>query len=318
MRSVERRARRLQKFFVDYFCLRQCRPDFKEDTILDAIKRIDSTVMLMDPWDKPFALSRTFCVFEVYGTISQGVHFQVCMPPQEQQRFCAQLDALESKDAKLEALAIDIRVQEAQASNPKDKERIDDFIEKGPGFEKVNKMVLQAVQTGLMEAFEEQVGDVESGIAVLAAKVESVLANCSDIKKEDIVLLKNMLRTRPPKEVSEVCKAIHILLTGGTKGSDLPQIRKTMNNPRMGEQIHLFDKEDIPEKVVRQVSAITEQSFFNAEALQQKSRVCGVLGSWVLAVLEYNTHYKALQEQSASLRRMRSDRHLCQQAVAAS
>ena len=70
------------RFFVDYFCIRQCLNDFSVPHVLRAIKEIGLTVVeLGTNWrsnDSP--LFRMFCVLEIFGTAKARGALLVCGP----------------------------------------------------------------------------------------------------------------------------------------------------------------------------------------------------------------------------------------------
>jgi len=57
-------------FWIDYFCLRQCRSDFDVDCTIDLIKDVGTVVAAMDTGFE--YIKRSFCVLELYGAVSGG------------------------------------------------------------------------------------------------------------------------------------------------------------------------------------------------------------------------------------------------------
>ena len=49
-------------------------------TFAEAIALIGHTVMLLSPWDAPFALTRVWCLFEIWATASTGTPLRVLLP----------------------------------------------------------------------------------------------------------------------------------------------------------------------------------------------------------------------------------------------
>ena len=49
-------------------------------TFRDAIGAMGHTVMVLSPWDKPFTLTRAWCLWEVFCSVDTGAEFSVCLP----------------------------------------------------------------------------------------------------------------------------------------------------------------------------------------------------------------------------------------------
>jgi len=141
-------------FFVDYFTLRQCINDFNLDKVKECIKAIGRTVMLAEPWDAPFTLTRTFCAFEVYATLDEHIAFEVVFPPEQERKMMEDIHAEGRGNVpstpKLLSVAENLDVRNAEARNPEHKQMIDEFIENGPGFEQTNSIVGTAMQCALL------------------------------------------------------------------------------------------------------------------------------------------------------------------------
>ena len=53
----------------------------------DAIESIGYTLLVLDPWDKPIPLSRSWCIWEVYSTIVTGAKLHIAIPAHSQAEF---------------------------------------------------------------------------------------------------------------------------------------------------------------------------------------------------------------------------------------
>jgi hypothetical protein len=57
------------------------------DTFKNAIAKMGSLAMVLNPWHDPSALKRAWCVLELFSCASTGGRFEVAMPPAERERF---------------------------------------------------------------------------------------------------------------------------------------------------------------------------------------------------------------------------------------
>lgn len=142
--------------------LRQCVSDFVLDRVRDAIVTIGCTVLLTEPWQNPFTLSRTFCAFEVYVTVDAQVAFEAVTPSEELATMLADMRSASDLNEKRRSYvrqrsrfegcleSVRVHLEHAQARHQKDKDLIDDFIVQGPGFEYTNSIVTHAVRGALL------------------------------------------------------------------------------------------------------------------------------------------------------------------------
>ena len=79
-------------FWVDFLCtnlhVKQSIPqEWWSTTLKQAIERIGHTVMLLNPWDRPGVLTRSWCLWELYCTVDVNADFSVCLAPNERKAF---------------------------------------------------------------------------------------------------------------------------------------------------------------------------------------------------------------------------------------
>jgi hypothetical protein len=55
-----------------------------------SIENMGQLVMVLQPWDNPVALTRAWCILELYSCASTGGRFHVAMPPAERKRYLQQ------------------------------------------------------------------------------------------------------------------------------------------------------------------------------------------------------------------------------------
>jgi len=71
-------------------------PEWWQQTFCAAIGRMGRMVMVMTPWDNPVALTRAWCLIELYACRSSGSQLGIAFPPSERARFLE--DIVEKKD----------------------------------------------------------------------------------------------------------------------------------------------------------------------------------------------------------------------------
>ena len=129
------------KIWVDYFCLRQLKNDFKTQQVEQLIRKTGAVYVYIDGKETGSSYStRTFCLFESATAIENGATLMIntpktgplapntcgCWP------FCACCCGL--PDYTIDAA-------NATARRAEDKAKVDKYIEEGPGFARVNQMM---------------------------------------------------------------------------------------------------------------------------------------------------------------------------------
>jgi len=138
-------------FWLDYFILRQCKSDFVRERIADTIKNIGRTILITEQLGTvPVAVTRTFCVFEVYATLKANNELSVvpatsvwCVP--------------------LEAIRVDLQASSCRSEAHKGE--INALIDREVGFdfanaEVANKIELARSQFLIRSLFDNLVGAV--------------------------------------------------------------------------------------------------------------------------------------------------------------
>ncbi len=74
-----------QYYWLDIFVINQhgtasLPDDFWTVTFMDMIDRIGTALLVLEPWDSPVALSRAWCLWEVFSAIKKGSEIHVILP----------------------------------------------------------------------------------------------------------------------------------------------------------------------------------------------------------------------------------------------
>ncbi|EQC28278.1 hypothetical protein SDRG_13959 [Saprolegnia diclina VS20] len=110
--------------------------------------------MIMHPWKNPITLTRSWCIFEVYVTISVGANFDVALAPNQVAQFVD--DILLDISAFYNMLAT-VSSEAAQATVPTDKTNIDRVITSTVGFTGLDRMVLETFEAWMKRAIRGRI-----------------------------------------------------------------------------------------------------------------------------------------------------------------
>eukprot|EP01147_Barroeca_monosierra_P008611 gene8610-1024_t len=114
-------------------------------TFMDSIKSIGKVLLVLSPWDDPIPLTRAWCLWEIYCSLSQtGVEFIIRLPLAEDENLCNAI--VENFDSVVNTL-VRVQAERAEAWNPKDKEMIFTAIEKTIGFSELNAKVKDQIRS---------------------------------------------------------------------------------------------------------------------------------------------------------------------------
>jgi len=125
-------------YFLDYLVINQHKV-LEDLTQLDnLIKTCKATLLVLSPWRNPIPLTRSWCLFEIMHTISNGKALEICLPRDEEMSFYGGV-LQEYKSIQTAIRQIDAR--KAKAKYEADAKMIADQIEETCGFDKMNAMV---------------------------------------------------------------------------------------------------------------------------------------------------------------------------------
>ncbi|KAJ3279063.1 Kinesin light chain 3, partial [Rhizoclosmatium sp. JEL0117] len=113
----------------------------------NAIQKIGSVVLIMQPWADPIPLTRAWCVYEIYVSSVAESRFYVAMPPNETQIF---MNSLKKESEEYLSLLANLNSQMCKAGNPSDQEAIFTVIQRTIGFSKLDRKVLETLATWII------------------------------------------------------------------------------------------------------------------------------------------------------------------------
>ncbi|EQC25819.1 hypothetical protein SDRG_16334 [Saprolegnia diclina VS20] len=107
-------------------------------TFRSSIGAIQNVIMVLLPWDRPIPLTRAWCVFEIFATVSTKSAFHVAMTRAETERFADHV----SVDTFYDMLG-HVKSEACEAFRPEDKAQIAAAIVDAIGFTAMDNMVFQ-------------------------------------------------------------------------------------------------------------------------------------------------------------------------------
>jgi uncharacterized protein (DUF2267 family) len=126
-------------------------------TFFSAIEQFHYTVMVLTPWQNPIPFTRVWCLFELFCTVQTKSRFEIALTKKEKAIFLQQMIQYPTKYTEEMLATIDCR--NSDCFIPQDKVRIFAAIEESVGFNMLNRLVIQRLQTWNLEflqtAYEE-------------------------------------------------------------------------------------------------------------------------------------------------------------------
>ncbi|KDO25130.1 hypothetical protein SPRG_09278 [Saprolegnia parasitica CBS 223.65] len=125
--------------------------DWWATTFHESLAAIGNVVMVLHPWKNPTALTRAWCVYEVYVAICVGANFELA----HMDRAAFLRDMQTSPGTFLEMLST-IRSEKAQATVASDKASIDRAIVDQVGYTKLDRMVFTLLESYVKDTLRMQ------------------------------------------------------------------------------------------------------------------------------------------------------------------
>eukprot|EP00929_Paragymnodinium_shiwhaense_P022698 TRINITY_DN14427_c0_g1_i1.p1 TRINITY_DN14427_c0_g1~~TRINITY_DN14427_c0_g1_i1.p1 ORF type:complete len:1120 (-),score=263.05 TRINITY_DN14427_c0_g1_i1:118-3477(-) len=292
LRLTELRMGGPVRCFLDYTSLRQCLNDFDLAAVCQAIRSIGHTILVVDKWDRPFTLSRTFCIFEIYATVGIWQHnegiLDVILPKAEQKEFCIHFSSL-TKEEKREALQLNVKVEDAEARHEKDKIALDNYIidTSQNGFEDVNQKVSASIAVALEECLVQEADRTSVELVnVLEQKVQAAEALTMDISREDLRIIKSL--PVPPRPVLHTVRAMCLLFSHPADNwKDHRRFLTGLATKMTSKPFSSYDPKSLSPETLRELDAIYNKPDFDPKVVTRASREAGKLCVWIRAVYEY-------------------------------
>ncbi|EGD78762.1 hypothetical protein PTSG_01739 [Salpingoeca rosetta] len=133
--------------------------DWWSTTFKDSIAQIGRVVLVLTPWNDPIPLTRAWCLWEIFCSLSQeNVELSIQLP--HVQREALKGAVMTNFNAVMDTL-VRVQAERAEAWNPKDKEMIFKAIEEGVGFATLNEKVKDQMRVWCLDRVREFVKEME-------------------------------------------------------------------------------------------------------------------------------------------------------------
>lgn len=161
--------------------------------------------------------------------------------------------------------------------------------------EEVSKVNIQADE--IKQLAREADADLQKVMPALLEAEQALKA----LDKSEISQLKTF--TNPPEAVRLVMEAVCVLL-GETP--DWPTAKKVLQDIRFLDNLNNFDKDHVPEQVLKKLRTYTNQKDFDPEKIGQKSMACKSLCMWCRAMDSYSIANKEVGPKKAKVNEMKA------------
>jgi len=156
-------------WFLDVFLINQHCPPWREDpprppdqVLKPPIEACGRCVLVLQPWEKPKAFTRAWCLFEIMSTLNvPGATLDVALSRDERERF---VDTLVTQYSSILANISAIDARKATATVLEDRDAIFRIIESGDasgGFDSLNNAVMEAIRGWLVGAAAAEIPRLE-------------------------------------------------------------------------------------------------------------------------------------------------------------
>ncbi|EGD81999.1 hypothetical protein PTSG_02686 [Salpingoeca rosetta] len=133
--------------------------DWWSTTFKESIADIGHVLLVLTPWSDPVPLTRAWCLWEIFCSLSQeGVTLTIQLPIAEREALKAALRA--DSEAVTDTL-VRVQAERAEAWNPKDKEMIFKAIRDSVGFGHLNERVKEQMRSWCLQTADAFVHAVE-------------------------------------------------------------------------------------------------------------------------------------------------------------
>jgi tetratricopeptide (TPR) repeat protein len=120
-----------------------------QTTFKEAVGDIGHTLLVMAPWENPIPLTRSWCIWEIFSTLSsEKTNLEVVLI--EEVEFVKKLCSTDEWYDMFRSL-FQLKSEGAKAGNLKDQEAIYDAVKETDGFKKVNEKCREGIKQGLVE-----------------------------------------------------------------------------------------------------------------------------------------------------------------------
>lgn len=161
-----------------------------KNTFRSAINEFHRTIMIFVPWNNPIPLTRAWCIWELYCTISTNSSFEIAMSAQQKEKF---INEIGSCHEQFNQLLVNINSENSEAWKLEDKQRIHQVVKDNIGFNQMNSLIFQTIQQWMIQTVKKSIKEVSSNNKKkeelsLTSILGSLYFELSDYKEALIIL----------------------------------------------------------------------------------------------------------------------------------
>lgn len=164
------------------------------DTFASGVRGTGHTLLFLeweaDPRSIPRALTRAWCIFEVFSTLDAKASFQVIVSPEDEVKLEEAM--VESFDDLAHRTCV-VDAAKSSTREPQDLENIHRCITEGPGFLRVNQMVIEALNVWMVDTGRRALARIPDAIERATSTLQSALA-CLLKAQGDLAAAEPLLR----------------------------------------------------------------------------------------------------------------------------
>ena len=117
-------------------------------TFHEAIRRIGFTCLVLTPVMSPTPLKRSWCLWELFGTIHTNTRLKICVPSSQQTIL---VDLMQRDFLQIMRNICSVDAGKAEAFLASDRDRIREAIDRSVGIERINQAALDPLRQWLLE-----------------------------------------------------------------------------------------------------------------------------------------------------------------------
>ncbi|ORY36506.1 TPR-like protein, partial [Rhizoclosmatium globosum] len=133
-----------------------------ETTFRNAIKQIGNVILVLQPFENPYILTRVWCIYEVYSTNVTGASFNVAMTPAQSEKL---VNTLRIDSSEYHRILARVSCKKAEATNIHDKTAIFELVSQSVGFVTLDRTVFGVFSKWIVSTLTQYMEKAERGSA---------------------------------------------------------------------------------------------------------------------------------------------------------
>jgi len=131
-----------------------------EDVFEGRLRRIGKLVAVLDTWDQPRYLTRTWTIFEQFTALKLEIPVTMALPPWASQSLIDELEKGRVGIQDVQSSLASVDSAKSKAYSPKDEEKVKTLIQATVGFETLNEVVKKSMTAWIGSVVQEHFNDI--------------------------------------------------------------------------------------------------------------------------------------------------------------